>query len=35
MTGREPACNFTAFSDDLTDLSFDHNGMFLNLIVTQ
>jgi predicted porin len=27
--------NFTAFSDDLTDLSFDHNGVFLNLIVTQ
>jgi hypothetical protein len=27
--------NFTAFSDDLTDLSFDHSGVFLNLIVTQ
>jgi flagellar motor protein MotB len=27
--------NFTAFSDDLTDLSFDHKGLFLNLIVTQ
>ena len=27
--------NFTAFSDDLTDLSFDHNGVFLNLIVAQ
>ena len=27
--------NFTAFSDDLTDLSFDHNGIFLNLIVAQ
>jgi hypothetical protein len=27
--------NFTDFSDDLTDLSFDHNGVFLNLIVTQ
>jgi hypothetical protein len=27
--------NFTAFSDDLTDLSFDHKGVFLNLIVTQ
>ena len=27
--------NFTAFSDDLTDLSFDHDGVFLNLIVTQ
>jgi hypothetical protein len=27
--------NFTAFSDDLTDLSFDHNGLFLNLIPTQ
>jgi hypothetical protein len=26
--------NFTAFSDDLTDLSFDHKGVFLNLIVT-
>jgi hypothetical protein len=27
--------NFTAFSDDLTDLRFDHNGVFLNPIVTQ
>jgi hypothetical protein len=27
--------NFTDFSDDLTDLSFDHNGVFPNLIVTQ
>jgi hypothetical protein len=27
--------NFTDFSDDLTDLSFDHRGVFLNLIVTQ
>jgi lipopolysaccharide assembly outer membrane protein LptD (OstA) len=27
--------NFTEFSDDLTDLSFDHKGVFLNLIVTQ
>jgi hypothetical protein len=27
--------NFTAFSDDLTDLSFDHRGVFLNLVVTQ
>ena len=24
--------NFTDFSDDLTDLSFDDNGVFLNLI---
>jgi hypothetical protein len=23
--------NFTDFSDDLTDLSFDHHGVFLNL----
>ncbi len=23
--------NFTDFSDDLTDLSFDHHGIFLNL----
>jgi hypothetical protein len=23
--------NFTDFSDDLTDLSFDHRGVFLNL----
>ena len=23
--------NFTDFSDDLTDLSFDHQGLFLNL----
>jgi hypothetical protein len=23
--------NFTDFSDDLTDLSFDHQGVFLNL----
>ena len=23
--------NFTDFSDDLTDLNFDHQGVFLNL----
>ena len=23
--------NFTDFSDDLTDLSFDHRGVFLNM----
>ena len=23
--------NFTDFSDDLTDLSYDHSGVFLNL----
>jgi hypothetical protein len=23
--------NFTDFSDDLTDLSYDHHGVFLNL----
>jgi hypothetical protein len=23
--------NFTDFSDDLTDLSFDHQGVFLNV----
>ena len=23
--------NFTEFSDDLTDLSFDHHGVFLNV----
>ena len=23
--------NFTDFSDDLTDLSYDHSGAFLNL----
>jgi hypothetical protein len=23
--------NFTDFSDDLTDLSFDHHGVFLNI----
>ncbi len=23
--------NFTDFSDDLTDLSYDHRGVFLNL----
>jgi len=23
--------NFTDFSDDLTDLSYDHHGFFLNL----
>jgi hypothetical protein len=23
--------NFTDFSDDLTDLSFDHRGAFLNV----
>lgn len=26
--------NFTDFSDDLTDLSYDHNGLFLNLTGT-
>jgi hypothetical protein len=24
--------NFTDFSDDLTDLGYDHKGVFLNLI---
>ena len=23
--------NFTDFSDDLTDLNFDHQGVFLNI----
>jgi hypothetical protein len=27
--------NFTAFSDDLTDLSYDHKGAFFNLIMTK
>jgi hypothetical protein len=27
--------NFTDFSDDLTDLKYDHNGVFVNLIVTK
>ncbi len=26
--------NFTDFSDDLTDLSYDHHGLFFNLIGT-
>ena len=26
--------NFTDFSDDLTDLSYDHHGLFLNLVGT-
>ena len=26
--------NFTDFSDDLTDLSYDHSGVFLNLTGT-
>ena len=26
--------NFTDFSDDLTDLSYDHQGAFLNVIGT-
>ena len=26
--------NFTDFSDDLTDLSYDHQGVFLNVIGT-
>jgi hypothetical protein len=26
--------NFTDFSSDLTDLSFDHHGVFLNLTGT-
>jgi hypothetical protein len=24
--------NFTDFSDDLTDLSYDHHGLFFNLV---
>ena len=24
--------NFTDFSDDLTDFSYDHHGVFLNLV---
>jgi hypothetical protein len=27
--------NFTDFSDDLTDLGYDHRGVFLNFIVTR
>jgi flagellar motor protein MotB len=27
--------NFTDFSDDLTDLSYDHNGVFVNIIATK
>ena len=27
--------NFTNFSDDLTDLGYDHKGIFVNLIATQ
>ena len=26
--------NFTDFSDDLTDLSYDHQGVFLNMVGT-
>ena len=26
--------NFTDFSDDLTDLSYDHHGVFFNLVGT-
>ena len=26
--------NFTDFSDDLTDLSYDHQGVFINMIGT-
>jgi hypothetical protein len=26
--------NFTDFSDDLTDLNYDHHGVFLNVIGT-
>jgi hypothetical protein len=26
--------NFTDFSDDLTDLRYDHKGVFVNLVVT-
>ena len=26
--------NFTDFSDDLTDLSYEHHGWFLNLVGT-
>jgi hypothetical protein len=27
--------NFTDFSDDLTDLSYDHRGVFINIIGTK
>jgi lipopolysaccharide assembly outer membrane protein LptD (OstA) len=27
-------CNFTDFSEDLTDLSYDHKGVFINLVGT-
>jgi hypothetical protein len=27
--------NFTDFSDDLTDLSYDHRGVFFNFVVTK
>jgi hypothetical protein len=27
--------NFTDFSDDLTDLRYDHRGVFVNFIVTK
>ena len=26
--------NFTDFSEDLTDLSYDHHGVFLNMVGT-
>jgi hypothetical protein len=26
--------NFTDFSEDLTDLSYDHRGFFVNLVAT-
>jgi hypothetical protein len=26
--------NFTDFSDDLTDLGYDHRGVFLNIVGT-
>ena len=27
--------NFTDFSDDLTDLSYDHKGVFVNIVGTR
>jgi hypothetical protein len=27
--------NFTDFSDDLTDMRYDHKGVFVNFVVTK
>jgi len=34
VASRSVPANFTDFSDDLTDLKYNHKGVFVNLIGT-